>query len=91
MESSLEALQVSLSTFPNSPEYIGIGLALATDLAEKGWKLVIVDMNAEQGNTAVAKLGDGIAIFVKADVSKWEDNVKFFKLAKETFGRIDFG
>jgi NAD(P)-dependent dehydrogenase (short-subunit alcohol dehydrogenase family) len=66
-------------------------LALATDLAQKGWKLAIVDMNTTQGEAVVAKLGEGNAIFIKADVSKWEENVRFFKETKEKFGRIDFG
>jgi NAD(P)-dependent dehydrogenase (short-subunit alcohol dehydrogenase family) len=66
-------------------------LALATDLAQKGWKLAIVDMNSTQGEAVVAKLGEGNTIFIKADVSKWEENVRFFKETKEKFGRIDFG
>lgn len=69
----------------------GIGLALVNDLAAKGWKLAIVDMNTTQGEAIVAKLGEDNAIFIKADVSKWEENVKFFKIVKEKFGRIDFG
>jgi NAD(P)-dependent dehydrogenase (short-subunit alcohol dehydrogenase family) len=69
----------------------GIGLALVNDLAAKGWKLAIVDMNTTQGEAIVAKLGESNAIFIKADVSKWEENVKFFKIVKEKFGRIDFG
>jgi len=48
-------------------------------------------MNTTQGEAVVAELGEGNAIFIKADVSKWEENVKFFKLTKEKFGRIDFG
>ena len=68
----------------------GIGLALVKDLSEKGWKVVIVDMNTH-GETIVAELGEENALFVKADVSKWEENVRFFKLAKQKFGRIDFG
>ena len=48
-------------------------------------------MNTTQGEATVAELGEGNAIFIKADVSKWEENVKFFKLTKEKFGRIDFG
>ena len=63
-------------------------MALATDLAQKGWKLAIVDMNTTQGEAVVAKLGEGNAIFIKADVSKWEENVRFFKETKEKFGRI---
>jgi NAD(P)-dependent dehydrogenase (short-subunit alcohol dehydrogenase family) len=69
----------------------GIGLALTNDLAQKGWKLAIVDMNTTQGEAVVAKLGEGNAVFIKADVSKWEENVRFFKMTKERFGRIDFG
>lgn len=48
-------------------------------------------MNTTQGEAVVAKLGEGNAIFIKADVSKWEENVRFFKAVKEKFGRIDFG
>ena len=70
---------------------IGIGLALANDLAQKGWKLAIVDLNATQGEALVAGLGQENALFIKADVSDWEENVKFFKLIKEKFGRVDFG
>jgi NAD(P)-dependent dehydrogenase (short-subunit alcohol dehydrogenase family) len=66
-------------------------LALANDLAQKGWKLTIVDWNTTQGEAAVAKLGEENAIFIKADVSKWEECVRYFKLTKERFGRIDFG
>jgi len=70
---------------------LGIGMALAVDLAQKGWKLAIVDMNTTQGENLVAKLGEGNAMFIKADVSKWDENVNFFKLTKKRFGRIDFG
>ena len=66
-------------------------MALAIDLAEKGWKLAIVDMNTTQGEAIVANLGEDNVIFIKADVSKWEENVKFFQLTKKKFGRIDFG
>jgi len=69
----------------------GIGLALAQDLHEKGWKLTIVDMNSTQGEAIVAHFGEENALFIKADVSKWEENVKFFKATKEKFGHIDFG
>lgn len=72
-------------------DFVGIGLALANDLSKKGWKLAIVDMNSQEGEAAVAKFGKGNAIFIKADVSKWEENVRFFKETKEAFGRIDFG
>jgi len=48
-------------------------------------------MNTTQGEAAVAKLGEGNTIFIKADVSKWEENVNFFKATKERFGRVDFG
>ena len=70
---------------------LGIGLALANDLAQKGWKLAIIDMNTTQGEALVAKLGEGNSMFLKADVSKWEENVRVFKAVKEKFGRIDFG
>jgi short chain dehydrogenase len=70
---------------------VGIGLAVAVDLARKGWKLSIVDINTIPGEDLVVKLGEENAMFIMADVSKWEDCVKFFKLTKERFGRVDFG
>ena len=48
-------------------------------------------MNTTQGELLVAQLGEDNSIFIKADVSKWEENVRFFKQVKEKFGRIDFG
>jgi hypothetical protein len=48
-------------------------------------------MNVSEGEAAVAKFGKENAIFIKADVSKWDENVRFFKETKEAFGRIDFG
>lgn len=48
-------------------------------------------MNTTQGEQLVAKFGEDNCMFVKADVSKWEENVRFFKLVKEKFGRVDFG
>jgi NAD(P)-dependent dehydrogenase (short-subunit alcohol dehydrogenase family) len=66
-------------------------LALANDLVQKGWKIAVVDMNATQGEAVVAKFNKRDAIFIKADVSKWEDNVKVFETTKKQFGRIDFG
>jgi NAD(P)-dependent dehydrogenase (short-subunit alcohol dehydrogenase family) len=48
-------------------------------------------MNTTQGEQAVATLGEDNCTFIKADVSKWEENVRFFKQVKEKFGRIDFG
>jgi len=68
----------------------GIGLALAKDLHQKGWKLTIVDMNSVQGEAIVADFGEENALFIKADVSKWEENVRFFKVTNEKFGHIDF-
>ena len=66
-------------------------MALANDLAQKGWKLAIVDLNTTQGEAVVAQLGEDNALFIKADVSKWEECVRYFNLTKERFGRIDFG
>jgi len=62
-----------------------IGLALATDLAQKGWKLAIVDMNTTQGEAVMAKLGEGNAIFIKADVSKWPPSHRLFRFCIRIF------
>jgi NAD(P)-dependent dehydrogenase (short-subunit alcohol dehydrogenase family) len=64
----------------------GIGLASAQRLASEGAKVVAVDMNESSG-TAIAEQIDGI--FVKADVTNRDHVENMYKVAFDTYGRID--
>ena len=64
----------------------GIGLATAKRLASEGAKIVAVDMNAESGEAAAKATG---GIFVKADVTSATDVENMYKVAFDTYGRID--
>ncbi|NNF15162.1 MAG: SDR family NAD(P)-dependent oxidoreductase [Gammaproteobacteria bacterium] len=46
----------------------GLGLAVATEIADAGGQVTILDINEEAGNAAVAQVGSG-ASFVRTDVS----------------------
>ena len=64
----------------------GIGLATAKRLASEGAKIVAVDMNPESGEAAAKATG---GIFVKADVTNAADVENMYKVAFDTYGRID--
>ncbi|MBM3656483.1 MAG: 3-oxoacyl-ACP reductase [Actinobacteria bacterium] len=64
----------------------GIGLATAKRLADEGAKVVAVDTNEETGKK-IANEVDGI--FVKADVTNREEVENMYKVAFDTYGRID--
>ncbi|MDF0716294.1 SDR family oxidoreductase [Muricauda sp. 334s03] len=72
---------------------MGLGLATAEYLAEKGAKLVLVDYNGEALEDAVKKLKDINAdvelLTVEADVSNEEAVKNYVEKTVETFGRID--
>lgn len=64
----------------------GIGLATAKRLADEGAKVVAVDTNEETGNKIASEVK---GIFVKADVTKSEEVENMYKVAFDTYGRID--
>ena len=69
----------------------GIGLACAQRLVEDGHRVVLADMDADQGSRAALDLAAGSdrAVFIEADVS---DELNVHNLIAETlssFGRID--
>ncbi|WP_127137793.1 glucose 1-dehydrogenase [Flagellimonas oceanensis] len=72
---------------------MGLGLATAEYLAEKGAKLVLVDYNGEALEDAVKKLkginSDVELLTVEADVSNEEAVKNYVEKTVETFGRID--
>jgi len=64
----------------------GLGLATAKRFASEGAHVVVVDMNEEAGIAAAKEVG---GIFVKADVTNPEQVEHMYKVAFDTFGRID--
>ncbi|MCH1639077.1 SDR family oxidoreductase [Paenibacillus timonensis] len=69
----------------------GIGKETAYKFASKGDRVVVADFNAEGGQAVVDHIvaHGGEAIFVKTDVSKYEDVEALVEKAVDTFGRID--
>jgi NAD(P)-dependent dehydrogenase (short-subunit alcohol dehydrogenase family) len=70
----------------------GIGLAIATQLAEIGYDVVIDDVHPQNEVTdaleTVRKHGVEV-LYVQADVSKTQDRQYIVDQIRETFGRID--
>lgn len=64
----------------------GIGAATAKRLADEGAKVVVVDTNSESGQATAQGVG---GIFVKADVTVTADVENMYKVAFDTYGRID--
>lgn len=69
----------------------GIGLGTAKRLTELGAKVVVLDINDENGNKAVAEIKEtgGEAIYLRCDVTKREDCKNAADKAVEAFGRIN--
>lgn len=65
----------------------GLGAATARRLAGRGAKVVISDIDAEQGSRLTAELGSG-AIFVAADVTDGAQLGKGVAAARERFGAL---
>ena len=59
-------------------------------VAAKGARVVVTDLVDDAGNAAVAAVRDagGQAIYVRADVAKWDDCVAMVAAATETFGGL---
>lgn len=66
----------------------GIGAATAERFVEEGCKVVLGDIQAEQGAAFAAELGDA-AVFSQCDVTREEDIEKLVDLAVSEFGQLD--
>ncbi len=64
----------------------GIGLATARRFADEGARVVVADMDAASGQSVADEVG---GIFVQVDVTSADDVARMFRVAKETYGRID--
>jgi len=69
----------------------GIGKAIAMLYAKEGAKLVVSDINEQNGNDVVEKIvkEGGEAFFVKADTSSAANNENLVKATVEKYGRLD--
>jgi len=69
----------------------GLGRACAQIFAREGAKVVVVDINGENGEETVSLIKDagGEAIFVRADVAKSADIQAMVRAAVDTFGGLD--
>lgn len=65
-----------------------MGLAVARELAKKGWRIVVVDLSEESGQKAAEELS---GMFVKTDVTQYEAQAAAFQKAWEAYQRLDFG
>lgn len=69
----------------------GIGRATAISFAKDGAKVVLADLNEEQGNSVLSEiiLEGYEAIFVQCNIGERMDVVNLIETAVNTFGRID--
>lgn len=65
----------------------GIGFGVAQLFANAGAKVVIADIDETVGKQAQEKLGRN-CLFVRCNVTIWEDQVRLFQMAIATFDRI---
>ncbi|KAJ4345201.1 uncharacterized protein N0V89_011330 [Didymosphaeria variabile] len=66
----------------------GIGKAFAARLIERGYRVVLADINDENGEKVEKELGKN-SIFQHCDVSNWESQVALFRKAYSWAGHID--
>ena len=64
----------------------GIGYATAQRFAQEGATVVIVDLNQEAGERVASELN---GLFIKANVTDQADVERMYKVAFDTYGRID--
>lgn len=66
----------------------GIGRASARLFAREGANVVVADVDETAGRETVDLIG-GDAVFVRVDVSRWDDTERMVRIAVERFGRLD--
>jgi len=67
----------------------GLGRAAAQALVDGGANVVVIDMNADAGNTAVTELGESRSRFIQLDVSSGPDVEAAFETILADLGRVD--
>ncbi|MDB5527362.1 MAG: NAD(P)-dependent dehydrogenase, short-chain alcohol dehydrogenase family [Devosia sp.] len=68
-----------------------IGRAAAINFASKGAKVIVVDIDDEngQGSADLVRANGGTALFVRADVSRSEDVRRYVQATLDAYGTID--
>jgi len=80
-------MHIEHSVFLISGGASGLGLATARELVGQGGKVVLLDINAEAGQRALAELGAN-ARFVRADITSEEDGHAAVAQALAAFGAL---
>lgn len=80
-------MRIDESVFLISGGASGLGLATARELVGQGGKVVLLDINAEAGQQALAELGAN-ARFVRADITREEDGRAAVAQVLEAFGAL---
>lgn len=80
-------MRIDESVFLISGGASGLGLATARELVGQGGKVVLLDINAEAGQQALAELGAN-AHFVRADITREEDGSAAVAQVLEAFGAL---
>ncbi|AVO55322.1 3-hydroxyacyl-CoA dehydrogenase [Ectopseudomonas mendocina] len=80
-------MRIDESVFLISGGASGLGLATARELVGQGGKVLLLDINAQAGQQALAELGDA-ARFVRADITREEDGHAAVAQALTAFGAL---
>jgi len=80
-------MHIEHSVFLISGGASGLGLATARELVGQGGKVVLLDINEQAGQQAMAELGDA-ARFVRADITREEDGQVAVAQALGAFGAL---
>ncbi|KAH7383530.1 hypothetical protein BKA64DRAFT_160744 [Cadophora sp. MPI-SDFR-AT-0126] len=67
----------------------GIGFATASLFVNFGARVVIADLDEDAGTKAARDIEHN-CVFVKCDVSSWQEQLHLFTITKSMYGRIDF-
>ncbi|HDQ04192.1 MAG TPA: 3-hydroxyacyl-CoA dehydrogenase [Deltaproteobacteria bacterium] len=67
----------------------GLGEATVMELAKRGAKITVVDIDAERGEKVAAACGAENAIFIKTDVTSDTDMQQAVQKTVDTFGKIN--
>ncbi|KAG2207088.1 hypothetical protein INT46_010488 [Mucor plumbeus] len=72
----------------------GIGKAVADAIIANGGKVVIGDLLEKEGQAVVSeynkRAGEKVAVFIRTDVTKYDDNKNLFQLAEREFSGVDY-
>lgn len=67
----------------------GMGLSVTKRLIERGYNVAMVDLNAEAGFKLAQELGQQ-AVFIKANISDYEEQASAFAETWSKWHRLDF-